>query len=128
VKIKGRGPKWRAKLTEAARHHLELGEYPLGHFGPEPVVDLTVDSPAVKCRRGERPDGNVAFQGDLASLPLEIFDSGMACQREGTSWLAMPVVRKWATTQVTETMSLETTERFTHLQLLRAFVDEVGEP
>ena len=93
VKIKGRGPKWRAELTEAGRHHLEHGEYPLGHFGPEPgpeperapiaepvttakpagrvkankqqgaepVVDLTVDSPAGKRRRGERPDGDALF-------------------------------------------------------------------
>jgi hypothetical protein len=47
---------------------------------------------------------------------------------EGTSWLTTPVVRKWAATQVTETMSLETTERFKRLRLLREFVEEVGEP
>jgi len=47
---------------------------------------------------------------------------------EGTSWLITPVVRKWAATQVTETMSLETTERFKRLRLLREFVEEVGEP
>lgn len=47
---------------------------------------------------------------------------------EGTSWLTAQVVRKWAATQVTETMSLETPERFKRLRLLRAFVEEVGEP
>lgn len=47
---------------------------------------------------------------------------------EGASWLTAPVVRKWVASQVTETMDLETHERFKRLRLLRAFVEEVGQP
>ena len=88
VKIKGRGPTWHAELTDAGRHYLEHGEYPSGHFGterkpdPEPVpapsqrqriakkpvveqeVDVTVDSPAGKRRRGGRPAGDWLFAAD----------------------------------------------------------------
>jgi hypothetical protein len=85
VKIKGRGPTWHAALTDAGHHYLEHGEYPAGHFGaerkpdaePEPPpsrrqrpekkpsvareVDLTVDSPAGKRRRGGQPAGDTLF-------------------------------------------------------------------
>jgi hypothetical protein len=91
VKIKGRGPRWHAELTEAGRHYVLHGEYPPGHFGPEPApaqkradvaepaaaakvagrpkakqqaepaVDLTVDSPAGKRRSGGRPLGDALF-------------------------------------------------------------------
>jgi len=93
VKIKGRGPEWHAELTDAGRHFVDHGEYPPGHFGPEPgpeaeregvaepvatakpagrakankqqqaevAVDLTVDSPSGKRRRGERPVGDALF-------------------------------------------------------------------
>lgn len=84
VKIKGRGPRWHAELTEAGLHYVERGECPPGHFGsdPEPTpdtvsatqtrqpaaksaakpeVDLTVDSPADKRRRGGRPTGDIRY-------------------------------------------------------------------
>jgi hypothetical protein len=83
VTIRGRGPRWHAELTAAGRHYLEHGEYPPGHFGPEPhpdpqpkqetqksnaarkavesPVDLTVDSPAGKRRRREWPLGDGLF-------------------------------------------------------------------
>jgi hypothetical protein len=94
VSIKGRGPRWHADLTDAGRHYLEHGEYPVGHFGrhpdsepaaepgevsgqatiaanstakkgaSEPEVDLTVDSPAGKRGRGERPLGDALFTED----------------------------------------------------------------
>lgn len=92
VQVKGRGPRWHATLTDAGRHYLEHGEYPPGHFGSEhepmpkspaptparkpsekkeeanPQVDLTVDSPAGKRRRGDRPAGDSLF-ADGASDP-----------------------------------------------------------
>jgi len=46
---------------------------------------------------------------------------------EGTSWLTTPVVQKWAATQATETMDLETVERFKRLRMLRACAEDVGE-
>lgn len=45
----------------------------------------------------------------------------------GTAWASSPVLRKWAATQVTETMSLDTHEKFKRLRLLRAFAEQVGE-
>jgi len=86
VKVKGR-PCWHAELTQPWHHYLTHDEYPPGHFGPEPksppkaetpadppqtsrrrkakapvqeqvVVDLTVDSPAGKRKRGGRPLGD----------------------------------------------------------------------
>jgi hypothetical protein len=36
VKIKCRGPRWRAELTDAGRHYLKPGEYP-----PGIALDLT---------------------------------------------------------------------------------------
>ncbi len=80
--------------ADAGRHYLEHGEYPPGHFGrepdpepesapsavprqvnrtaknvvervaPIPLVDLSVDSPANKRRRGERPLGDGLFTED----------------------------------------------------------------
>lgn len=91
VTIRGRGPRWHAELTDAGRHYVVHGEYPPGHFGPEPApareragaaepgaaarvagrpkatqqaepaVDLTVDSPAGKRRSGGRPVGDALF-------------------------------------------------------------------
>ena len=90
VKVKGRGPRWSATLTEAGEYYLEHGKYPAGHFGPEPnlerepapevvpertsakrgrmpaepplpAVDLTVDSPAGKRRQGYPPKGDSLF-------------------------------------------------------------------
>lgn len=46
---------------------------------------------------------------------------------EGTSWLTTSVVQKWAATQATETMGLETVERFKRLRMLRAFAEDLGE-
>ncbi len=45
----------------------------------------------------------------------------------GTAWATSPALRKWAATQVTETMSLDTHEKFARLRLLRTFAEEVGE-
>lgn len=94
LKIKGRGPRWHATLTDAGLHYLEHGEYPPGHFRLEPEtvpkspgakperkpsakkeeakpeVDLTVDSPAGKRRRGGRPSGDSLFSGG-ASDPYD---------------------------------------------------------
>lgn len=56
--------------------------------------------------------------------------SGLAVRgplRLAPAWATSPVLRKWAATQVTETMSLDTNEKFKRLRLLRAFADEVGE-
>src|SRR5690242_13135235 len=88
ITIKGRGPAWRAALTDAGRHYLEHGAYPDGHFLTErkpdaepapapaqrqqpakkaavvPEVDLTVDSPAGKRRRGGRPAGDTLFTAE----------------------------------------------------------------
>ncbi|MFI5621918.1 excisionase [Nocardioides sp. NPDC051685] len=89
VKIKGRGPRWHATLTAAGLHYLEHGAYPPGHSWsePEPVskstatkperewpgkreaapeVDLTVDSPVGKLRRGGKPAGDTLFHGDVS--------------------------------------------------------------
>lgn len=90
VKIRGRGPRWHATLTAAGLHYLEHGAYPPGHFGsgPEPVskspattptrehsvnreeiepdVDLTVDSPDGKRRRGGRPAGDSLFSANVS--------------------------------------------------------------
>lgn len=88
VKIQGRGPAWHAALTDAGRRYLAHGEYPDGHFltqrkplperEPAPLqrqrpvkkpavvheVDLAVDSPARKRRRGGRPAGDTLFTAD----------------------------------------------------------------
>jgi hypothetical protein len=90
VKVRGRGPRWGATLTEAGEYYLEHGKYPAGHFGPElnfeqepppesvtertstkrgrrpaeppqPAVDVTVDSPAAKRRQGHLPKGDSLF-------------------------------------------------------------------
>jgi len=91
VKIRGRGSAWHADLTEAGDYYLAHRAYPPGHFGAErpaastttteshaedvrrpdshpqrswPVVDVTVDSPAGKRRRGHRPEGDSLFPRD----------------------------------------------------------------
>lgn len=46
---------------------------------------------------------------------------------EGAPWLSSPVVRKWAATQVTETLDLPTREQFRRLQLLRGLAVDLGE-
>ncbi|MDQ4114542.1 MAG: excisionase [Actinomycetota bacterium] len=90
VKIKGRGPRWHATLTDAGRYYVANGTYPPGHFWTEPEpapkapattpererpakkkeakpeVDLTVDSPVGKRRRGGRPAGDSLFPGDVS--------------------------------------------------------------
>jgi hypothetical protein len=88
VKIKGRGPRWHATLTAAGLHYLEHGAYPPGHLGSEPVptppataqtrerprskkeakpeIDLTIDSPAGKRRRGGKPAGDSLFAGNVS--------------------------------------------------------------
>jgi hypothetical protein len=40
VKIKGRGAQWQAELTEAGLYFVAYGEYPPGHFWPEPDKGL----------------------------------------------------------------------------------------
>lgn len=54
--------------------------------------------------------------------------AGWRSLERGTAWASSPVLRKWAATQVTETMSLGTHERFKRLRLLRTFAEDVGEP
>ncbi len=34
VKVKGRGPRWHAELTDPGHHYLTHDGYPPGHFGP----------------------------------------------------------------------------------------------
>ena len=46
---------------------------------------------------------------------------------EGMTWATSAVVKKWAATQVTETMSLDAPEKFRRLRLLRAFAEDLGE-
>ena len=46
---------------------------------------------------------------------------------DGMPWLSTPAVQKWTATQVTETMSLPTVERFRRLRLLRELASELGE-
>ena len=93
VKVKGRGPRWSATLTEAGEYYLGHGKYPAGHFGaepdlePEPApevvpermsakrvrmpaepplprVDLAVDSPAGKRRHGCTPKSDSLFAAE----------------------------------------------------------------
>ncbi|MGY0387135.1 excisionase [Nocardioides sp. WG-D5] len=89
VKIRGRGPRWHATLTTAGLHYLEHGTYPPGHLGSEPdpapksppptparerpgkreakpEIDLTVDSPAGKRRRGGKPAGDSLFPDNVS--------------------------------------------------------------
>lgn len=111
VTIKGRGPAWRGALTDAGRHYLEHGAYPDGHFlserkpeaEPEPVppqrqrrgkqlpvvpeVDLTVDSPAGKRRRGGRPAGDTLF---TAEKPDPYDEKIMITVKEAAWMLSLP--------------------------------------
>ncbi len=111
VKIKGRGSAWHAELTVAGRHYLEHGEYPDGHFGterkpdPEPKsaptrrsrpvkkpgvtqqVDLTVDSPAGKRRRGGRPAGDTLF---TAERPDPYDEKVLITVKEAAWMLSLP--------------------------------------
>lgn len=90
VKIRGRGPQWHATLTAAGLHYLEHGAYPPGHIGSQtepvstspaatparerhgnkreakPEIDLTIDSPAGKRRRGGKPAGDSLFSGSTS--------------------------------------------------------------
>lgn len=113
VKIKGRGPRWHAELTDAGQHYLEHGTYPPGHFAPErqprpePVpaakqrqaperatkvdakvapnlgVDLTVDSPAGKRRRGKRPLGD----GLVAAGKADPYDEKILVTVKEAAWM-----------------------------------------
>lgn len=47
---------------------------------------------------------------------------------DGDPWADSRVVTKWVATQVTETMSLPTTERFHRLRTLREFAVDAGQP
>jgi len=111
ITIKGRGPAWRAALTDAGRHYLEHGAYPDGHFlterkpDPEPApapaqrqepakkaavvpeVDLAVDSPAGKRRRGGRPDGDSLF---TAERPDSYDEKVLITVKEAAWMLSLP--------------------------------------
>lgn len=117
VKIKGRGPRWHAELTDAGRHYLQHGEYPPGHFRSEreskqapeskpehrqvpgksmklnkqapvkPQVDLTVDSPAGKRRRGGRPAGDGLF---TAAKPDPYDEKILVTVKEAAWMLSLP--------------------------------------
>jgi len=111
VTIKGRGSGWRAALTDAGRHYLEHGAYPDGHFHTErtpepepasvpaqrqrpskkpevvPEVDLTVDSPAGKRRRGGRPVGNTLF---TAERPDPYDEKVLITVKEAAWMLSLP--------------------------------------
>ncbi len=47
---------------------------------------------------------------------------------DGVPWAGSQAVKKWVATQVTETMSLDTPERFRRLRSLREFAEEAAEP
>lgn len=112
VKIQARrGPTWHAALTEAGRHYLEHDEYPDGHFltnrkpqpEPEPVppqrqrpvkkpavvheVDLAVDSPAEKRRRGGRPAGDMLF---TAEKPNPYDEKALITVKDAAWMLSLP--------------------------------------
>lgn len=115
VKIRGRGPQWHAELTDAGRHYLDHGEYPSGHFRqvpkqapnpkPEhrqmlgkakklnkqaptkPQVDMTVDSPAGKRRRGGRPAGDGLF---TANKPDPYDEKILVTVKEAAWMLSLP--------------------------------------
>lgn len=93
-----------------------------------------------KCVRVELSDGGVwlcqmdlysafrAAAGDFEKqVALMRIQAGWRSLDGGTAWASSPVLRKWAATQVTETMSLDTHEKFKRLRLLRAFAEQVGE-
>lgn len=117
VKINGRGPQWHAELTDAGRHFVDHGEYPPGHFGPEPgpeperaaepmataksaargkankqqqvevAVDLTVDSPDGRRRRGGRPVGDALF---TANRPDPYDEKVLVTVKEAAWMLSLP--------------------------------------
>lgn len=64
------------------------------------------------------------FEKQVALMRIQ---AGWRSLERGTAWASSPVLRKWAATQVTETMSLDTHERFKRLRLLRTFAEDVGE-
>ncbi|MFD1248978.1 hypothetical protein ACFQ3F_14350 [Nocardioides ginsengisoli] len=64
------------------------------------------------------------FEKQVALMRIQ---AGWRSLDGGTAWASSPVLRKWAATQVTETMSLDTHEKFKRLRLLRAFAEQVGE-
>jgi len=57
------------------------------------------------------------FEKQVALMRIQ---AGWRSLEDGTAWATSPVLRKWAATQVTETMSLDTHEKFKRLRLLRA--------
>ncbi|MGL5827424.1 MAG: hypothetical protein ACRCYU_21840 [Nocardioides sp.] len=71
VKIKGRGPKWHAELTEAGRHHLEYGEYPFGHFGPEPGPEPE-RAPIAEPVTTAKPAGRVKANKQQGAEPVRV--------------------------------------------------------
>lgn len=110
--IKGRGAAWHAVLTDAGHHYLEHGAYPDGHFAtrrkraPEPKlapsrqprrgvpkvapvrdVDVTVDSPAGKRRRGGRPVGDELFS---AEMPDPYDEKVLISVKEAAWMLSLP--------------------------------------
>lgn len=64
------------------------------------------------------------FEKQVALMRIQ---AGWRSLEGGTAWATSPVLRKWVATQVTETMSLGTQEKFKRLRVLRAFAEEVGE-
>jgi len=107
VKIRGRGPRWHATLTTAGLHYLEHGTYPPGHLGSElesmskspastqaherpgtkkeakPEVDLTIDSPAGKRRRGGKPAGDSLFPDNVSDQ----FDEKILITVKEAAWM-----------------------------------------
>ena len=69
-----------------------------------------------------------AASGDFGKqVALMRIQAGWRSLDGHSAWATSPVLRKWAATQVTETMSLGTQEKFQRLRVLRAFAEEVGE-
>lgn len=64
------------------------------------------------------------FEKQVALMRIQ---AGWRSIDDGAAWASRPVLRKWAATQVTETMGMDTHEKFKRLRLLRAFAEEVGE-
>src|SRR5690606_16652250 len=56
------------------------------------------------------------FEKQVALMRIQ---AGWRSLEGGTAWATSPVLRKWVATQVTETMSLDTQEKFKRLRVLR---------